>query len=158
MSAQLQPQAHLVAMTIADLDEVLAIEQQAYTAPWSHGNFVDSLAAHYEARVLRGPDGALWAYFLAMRVSLTNDGRNIGLVLLDETIQGMVKFPQAYALVDVTDAACLPNVTVVNCSTRTLFPNATGDSWLWANNLQMGSGAQNRLGYLALTRAQNNPF
>ncbi len=98
------------------------------------------------------------AFNLAMRVNLTNDGRNIGLVLLDETVQSMVKFPGGYALSDVTDAACLPNVAVVNCSTRTLFPNATGDSWLWANNLLLGSGAQNRLGYLALTRAQNNPF
>jgi len=98
------------------------------------------------------------AFNLAMRTSLTNDGRNIGLVLLDETVQSMVKFPQAYSMTDVTDPACLPNVIVQNCSTRTLFPNATGDTWLWANNLLLGSGGQNRLGYLALTRAQNNPF
>ncbi len=66
MSALPQSEPQLLAMAVADLDEVLAIEAQAYTAPWSRGNFVDSLAAHYEARVLRGPDGALWAYFLAM--------------------------------------------------------------------------------------------
>ena len=98
------------------------------------------------------------AFNLAMRVGLNNDGRYIGLVLLDETVQSMVKFPSAYSMSDVTDPACLPNVVVQNCTTRTLFPNATGDSWLWANNLLLGSGAQARLGSLAVTRAKNNPF
>lgn len=46
--AQLRP------MSLADLDTVLSIEQQAYSFPWSRGNFVDSLAAGYLAEVLLG--------------------------------------------------------------------------------------------------------
>ncbi len=42
-------------MRVPDLTEVMAIERQAYPVPWTHGNFVDSLAAGYPAEVLRGP-------------------------------------------------------------------------------------------------------
>lgn len=98
------------------------------------------------------------AFNIALRVELNNDGRNIGLVLLDETVQSIVKFPSAYSFTDIADPACLPNVAVQNCSTRTMFPNASGDTWLWANNLLLSSGGQARLGSLAVTRAKNNPF
>lgn len=40
------------AMAVADLDSVLAIENAAYAFPWSRGNFTDSLAAGYRARML----------------------------------------------------------------------------------------------------------
>ncbi|HEY4080494.1 MAG TPA: SGNH/GDSL hydrolase family protein [Burkholderiaceae bacterium] len=98
------------------------------------------------------------AFNIALRVELHNDGRNIGLTLLDETVQSIVKFPSAYSFADIADAACLPNVAIQNCSTKTLFPNASGDTWLWANNVLLSSGGQARLGSLAVTRAQNNPF
>lgn len=42
-------------MRVPDLTEIIAVERQAYPVPWSHGNFVDSLAAGYPAEVLRGP-------------------------------------------------------------------------------------------------------
>lgn len=42
-------------LTLADLDEVLRIEQQAYEFPWSRGNFIDSLAAGYWVQSLWGP-------------------------------------------------------------------------------------------------------
>lgn len=42
----------LRAMTVADLDRVVAIEVGAYGHPWSRANFVDSLAAGHDARVL----------------------------------------------------------------------------------------------------------
>ncbi|MFG6485074.1 ribosomal protein S18-alanine N-acetyltransferase [Roseateles sp. BYS78W] len=42
-------------MRVPDLTEVMAVERQAYPVPWTHGNFVDSLAAGYPAEVLRGP-------------------------------------------------------------------------------------------------------
>jgi ribosomal-protein-alanine N-acetyltransferase len=54
------------AMTVADLDAVLAIENRAYEFPWTRGNFIDSLAAGYGAHTLRAADGALWAYCVAM--------------------------------------------------------------------------------------------
>jgi ribosomal-protein-alanine N-acetyltransferase len=53
------------AMTAADLDTVMAIEVTAYPHPWTRGNFIDSLAAGYEARLRQDADGALIGYFVA---------------------------------------------------------------------------------------------
>ena len=53
-------------MEVADLDRVLAIERLAYDHPWTRGNFVDSLAAGYLARLyLDQRDGCI-GYFVAM--------------------------------------------------------------------------------------------
>lgn len=54
-------------MQAGDVEAVLAIEQRAYAFPWTRGNFIDSLAAGYLARVLRDETGALLGYFLAMQ-------------------------------------------------------------------------------------------
>lgn len=51
-------------MTVADLGAVMAIEVQAYSHPWSHGNFVDSLAAGHLAELAEADD--LVGYFVAM--------------------------------------------------------------------------------------------
>lgn len=53
-------------MQIGDLDAVLDLEQRAYPFPWTRGNFIDSLAAGYLARLLRDAQGQLLGYFLAM--------------------------------------------------------------------------------------------
>jgi ribosomal-protein-alanine N-acetyltransferase len=53
-------------MTVAQLDAVLAIEVQAYRFPWTRGNFIDSIAAGYLARVLIADRGELIGYFVAM--------------------------------------------------------------------------------------------
>lgn len=55
----------LRAMTLADVDAVVAVEALAYEFPWTRGNFVDSLAAGYEAWVLED-GGALVGYYVAM--------------------------------------------------------------------------------------------
>jgi ribosomal-protein-alanine N-acetyltransferase len=55
----------LRAMTVADLDAVLAIEQRAYAFPWSRGNFIDSLAAGYRMQVLVQGD-TIVGYHVAM--------------------------------------------------------------------------------------------
>lgn len=98
------------------------------------------------------------AFNVAMRLELINDGRMIGLVLLDESVQTAAKFPASFSLTNVTDAACLTNVTVVNCNENTLVVNATGTTWLWATDTLLSAIGQSRLGSLAQTRAQNNPF
>ena len=60
MSAVPQPQQRvLLPMTTAHLDAVMAIEVAAYAFPWSRGNFVDSLASGYTARVLYDEAGAI---------------------------------------------------------------------------------------------------
>ena len=85
-------------MQIADLDAVLAIEPRAYSVPWTRGNFIDSLAAGYLARVLCDPDGKVLGYFLAMlgvgelhllniTVSPECQGRGHALGLLDALLE-----------------------------------------------------------------------
>ena len=66
MNAVVQPRRLLLPMMVADLDAVLAIEQVAYTHPWTRGNFIDSLHAGYLAQTLYDATGVLVAYSLAM--------------------------------------------------------------------------------------------
>ena len=88
-------------MTVRDLDAVVSIEVRAYSHPWSHGNFVDSLAVAYRAEVWRvdavavpGGHQPLVGYFVAMpgvdELHLLNitvapewQGRGVGHALLD---------------------------------------------------------------------------
>ena len=87
-------QAARRAMTVADLDAVMAIETRAYGAPWSRGNFVDTLAAGHLAEVLEAPGIGVVGYFVAMvgadELHLLNvtvapawQGRGHGRALLD---------------------------------------------------------------------------
>lgn len=84
-------------MAVSDLDEVVAIEMAAYDFPWTRGNFIDSLAAGYLARVLRGVPGELLAYFVAMKgvdemhllnvtVALAAQRMGLGRRMLDELV------------------------------------------------------------------------
>lgn len=67
MSAQWKEAAPaLLPMTVAQVEAVMAIESAAYAFPWSRGNFIDSLAAGYPARVLQGARDELLGYFVAM--------------------------------------------------------------------------------------------
>ncbi|MDR3369141.1 ribosomal protein S18-alanine N-acetyltransferase [Rhodoferax sp.] len=67
MNAQLQPnEARLEPMREADLDAVLAIEQQAYAHPWQRRHFADCLAGGYQAQLLMAGD-TLLGYFVAMK-------------------------------------------------------------------------------------------
>jgi ribosomal-protein-alanine N-acetyltransferase len=65
MSAVLKPEARLEPLHDAQLDDVLRVEQSAYSHPWTRGNFVDSLKAGYQVMTLMGGD-TLLGYFVAM--------------------------------------------------------------------------------------------
>jgi len=65
MSAVLKPEARLEPLNEALLDELLRVEQSAYSHPWTRGNFVDSLKAGYSVMTLMGGD-TLLGYFVAM--------------------------------------------------------------------------------------------
>ena len=52
---------------MADLDAVMAVETGASPFPWTRGNFIDSLAAGYLARVLCDAGGRVLGYFVAMK-------------------------------------------------------------------------------------------
>lgn len=81
-------------MTLADLDEVLALEESVYPYPWSRANFADSVDAGYDTTVLRDDEGRLVGYFLVMcavdeahllnvAVAAGRQGQGIGRHLLD---------------------------------------------------------------------------
>lgn len=55
-------------MQLDDLPDILAIENQVYSHPWTHGNFRDALANGYDGRVLRDQPGVVIGYFLLMGV------------------------------------------------------------------------------------------
>ncbi len=66
MSAQLRPEVVLRPMRMADLESVMTVERSAYSFPWTRGNFIDSLAAGYQAQMLvHGSDGLI-GYYVAM--------------------------------------------------------------------------------------------
>ncbi len=84
-------------MNVTDIEDVIAVEQNAYPFPWTRGNFLDSLDSGYEAWVLRDEDGRLLGYFLMMHaveeVHLLNitvrpdrQGQGLGRKLLDQLI------------------------------------------------------------------------
>jgi ribosomal-protein-alanine N-acetyltransferase len=100
MSALLErslPPYEAAAMRVPDLTEVIAVERQAYPVPWTHGNFVDSLAAGYPTEVLRGSRAELLGYWVAMpgvdELHLLNitvtpawQGRGLAVVMLDRLV------------------------------------------------------------------------
>ena len=58
--------AHIVAMQAADIEAVLAIENQVQLEPWTAGMFADSLEANYKAWILRHRSGLIMGYALQM--------------------------------------------------------------------------------------------
>jgi outer membrane lipase/esterase len=94
------------------------------------------------------------AFNARLRVSLTNDGRKIGLILLDEAVDAIVRLGSGFS--NTSAGAC--NVPVLQCTTSTLVTGATASSYLWADPLFLTPEGQRVLGSLAAARAQNNPF
>ena len=98
MSAQWRadPSPQLKKMMIAALDGVMAIEQVAYEFPWSRGNFIDALAAGYDARLLCRDEQTI-GYFVVMAgvdemhllnlsVAPAEHGQGHGRFMLDEIV------------------------------------------------------------------------
>lgn len=88
---------NLVPMQLDDLPNILTIENQVYSHPWTHGNFRDALANGYDGRVLRDQQGVVMGYFLLMgvvdeahllnlSVRLDRQHRGVGLLLLNEVL------------------------------------------------------------------------
>lgn len=98
------------------------------------------------------------AFNTALRLNLLNDGRLIGLVLTDETVQQIARFPSAFGYTDVTHAACRTDVAPQDCTTSTLQVDANPSQWLWAGDTLLGPNVQSRIGAMYLSRARNNPF
>jgi len=84
-------------MRAHDVEEVVAVENDAYPFPWTRGNFLDSLASRYDAWTLREADARLAGYFLLMHavdethllnITVRPDlqGRGFGRMLLDKVV------------------------------------------------------------------------
>ena len=58
-------EVRLEALTLERLDLLLAVEQRAYSHPWTRGNFTDAMASGYQIQLLLGGEQLL-GYFVAM--------------------------------------------------------------------------------------------
>ncbi len=100
----------------------------------------------------------------SLRATMVNDGRRIGLVLLDELVSAVGKFSglngfsnSSVGACDLTKSTRVP-ASILDCSDLTLITGAGSSSYLWADDRHLSAGGQASLGSLAVTRAQNNPF
>ena len=104
------------------------------------------------------------AFNTALKLQLENDGHKIGLVLLDEAVRQVVKFPGQHGITNGVFPVCdlsksqLTPPSTLDCTEFTLIPFASGATSLWADDRHMSSGGQAMLGQLAASRALNNPF
>jgi outer membrane lipase/esterase len=98
------------------------------------------------------------AFNTEMRLNIINDGRLIGLVLGDEMVQSIVKYPSSYGYANVTEAVCLSTVVLPGCTSSTLVTDGSASTWLWADSTRLSPAGHSRLGTLAISRATNNPF
>jgi [ribosomal protein S18]-alanine N-acetyltransferase len=64
-------------MTIADLDELMTIEQSAYPFPWSRGFFLQELQVACARSILAEVDGAIVGYVLYWLLPGTVDIHNL---------------------------------------------------------------------------------
>jgi outer membrane lipase/esterase len=95
-----------------------------------------------------------------LRAGIINNGRLIGLVVADEIVQTMARFPANYSLADVTTVVCdkTKAATVDLCTSSTLITNGNADTWLWADDKHLATVAHRNIGAAAVARAVNNPF
>lgn len=112
-------------------------------------------------------------YNAALRLGIdatSFDGRNYGLVLADDVVAQMERFPSSFlsSPSNVVDAACnsaTPDTCVLTDSkdTTTLVDGAKNAStpataYLWASDRHLGPVALTQIASQAISRAINNPF
>lgn len=95
------------------------------------------------------------------------DGRNYGLVLADDVVAAMDRFPNSFLASpsNITEAAC-PTVTADKCvltdsdatTTVVAAANKATNSYLWVSDRHLGAAAHSQISSQAVSRAANNPF
>jgi [ribosomal protein S18]-alanine N-acetyltransferase len=100
------------AMTLADVDAVLNIEQAVQAYPWTRGNFVDALCHGYMCSVDE-LDGEIRGYAILMPVLDEAELLNIG-VLAAQQRKGVGRV----MLLDMLDIACAKNMLRVFLEVR----------------------------------------
>lgn len=97
-----------------------------------------------------------------LRVGIANEnGSKVAIMLTDELMQTMVKFPTSFAgMTNVTAAACDKTLaaTVLDCTSDTLVTGATSTNHLWADDTHLSPNGHNYVGSLAASRSRANPF
>ncbi|NRF66700.1 esterase [Aquincola sp. S2] len=86
------------------------------------------------------------------------DGRNYGLVLTDDTVSTVSRFPDSFGYSNVVDGVCA--VALPNCTSATadLVSGGNAGTYMWADDRRLAPPMHSRIGSQALTRAINNPF
>ena len=102
------PDLVLLPMTTSQLDAVMAIESAAYAFPWTRGNFIDSIAARYPARLLYNPAGELLGYFVAM-LGVDSPSTDYGSAP-GFAVHGVLGAANVPALENLADLSALPRV------------------------------------------------
>jgi phospholipase/lecithinase/hemolysin len=95
-----------------------------------------------------------------LRVNILNDGRFVGLVLADETLQSAVQVPSAFGLTNATDAVCKATAPLPDCMAlaASLVDGGSAVTYLWADGQRFGPTLHQQIGVVAASRAQSNPF
>lgn len=96
------------------------------------------------------------AFNETLGVTILIDGRYVALAQIDQHIISINRSPASYAIANTVAAACATPPPA--CTTATMVTDATASTWLWASAYWLGSRGQSELAYLAITRAQRNPF
>lgn len=91
-----------------------------------------------------------------LRIEIINDGRYIGLVLVDEMVQAMARAPLNFGVTQPSAVLC--TVALPNCSSATLVTDGASLNFLWADDRRMAFGGHQQIGLLARARATGNPF
>jgi phospholipase/lecithinase/hemolysin len=102
-------------------------------------------------------------YNAEMRATIVNDGRKIGLILLDEFVSEAAAVPgfggftnTTLGVCDLTKSTFTPP-SALDCTAQTFISGGLATD-LWADDRHLSATAQSSLGTLAINRAQNNPF
>ena len=141
--------AKVLLSTIFDMGVTpFGFKEQAAHADTDRGALLSRLSFRYNA---------------SMRATIVNDGRRIGLILMDEFVTqvGTVANFSGYTngstgVCDLTQSKLDPPSTL-DCTAQTFISGGTA-SYVWADDLHLSATAQSSLGSFALARAQNNPF
>lgn len=121
-------------------------------------------AAHIDTDRQQLLIGLVATFNAALRTTIYNDGRRIGLVTMDQQVDSTIQYVGTNGFTNVTTGVCdltqskLVPPSILDCTSSTLIPNAVGTNYLWADDRHLSNGGQNLLGNLAMTRAHNNPF
>ena len=100
----------------------------------------------------------------SLRRTIDNDGRKIGLILLDELVSAVAKFEGLNGFTNTNTGACdltkskLVPPSVLDCTDLTLITGAGANTYLWADDRRLSAGGQASFGNLAIERAENNSF